>query len=151
MTALQVFFGCEIQGQHCKHLHKGSEFQSSYSSLYYMASENVGMWSGLHLLEISGWFSYMSLILKHPLTAHKVLCITSFQCKDFCPNVHSWSIWGQISTTAQWNGFSYQFHSYIARKNNRSCQFWWADSTNHWKYHWIWVLVWFRLKSTLKK
>lgn len=99
------------KGQHCKHLHKWSEFQSSYSALYYMASEHVGMWSGLCLLEISGCFSYKSLILKHQLTAHKVLSITSFQLKDFCPNMPSWSIWGQISTTAQWNEFPYQFHS----------------------------------------
>lgn len=49
----------------------------------------------------------------------------------------------EISTTVQWNGFFY-FHS----KNNRSCQFWWADSQDYWKY--LWILVWFRLKLTLK-
>lgn len=49
----------------------------------------------------------------------------------------------EISATVQWNGFFY-FHS----KDNRSCQFWRADSPDCWKY--LWILVWFRLKWTLK-
>lgn len=68
--------------------------------------------------------------------------------------MYSGSICHQISTTAQWNGFSYQFHSSFVSKNNRSCQFWWAEESgksNHWKDHWIRVLVWFKLKSTFKK
>lgn len=44
---LQQLFKCSLTVQSkrpcCKHPHKGPEFQSSYSSLYYVANKSVGM------------------------------------------------------------------------------------------------------------
>lgn len=63
---LQQLFKCSLivksKGPHCKHLHKGPEFQSSYSALHYVANKSIRMCSGLSLLEISGSFRYKNLI-----------------------------------------------------------------------------------------
>lgn len=76
MAAPKVFFDCEVQGaplQTPSQRIRISKFVFSFVSWICenvemkvkIASENIWMWSGLCVLEASGYFSYKSLILNH--------------------------------------------------------------------------------------